>query len=130
MALYVLCHIIILTIKLMMVLFHCILYVAILIRDLTGDDIEVPRQVKFGLLVLWLPLFCYANNGLASPFLTSFEMVEVERAVDYAMSTLPSMDQEVILTNWVQDFAVSASDWPNLQWSYDRWCQSARELAV
>ncbi|CAK7338019.1 unnamed protein product [Dovyalis caffra] len=102
---------------------------AILIGDLTGDTV-ISSQVKFGLLALWLPLFCHANNGLAYPYLSSFEKIELERAMDEVISALPAMDQEVILTNWVQDFAVTASEWPNLQASYDRWCQSTRELAT
>ncbi|KAJ9189353.1 hypothetical protein P3X46_000661 [Hevea brasiliensis] len=102
---------------------------AILIGDLVGNKVEVSTEVKFRLLVLWIPLFCYANNGLSYPFLTSFEKIEVERAMDEAISTLPPMDQEVILINWLQDFTMCASDWPNLQVSYDRWCGGTRLLA-
>lgn len=102
---------------------------AILIGDLSCNNVEVSEQVKFRLLVLWIPLFCYANNGLSYPFLSSFEKVEVERALNEVISTLPAMDQEVILVNWLQDFTLCASDWPNLQVSYDRWCRCTRELA-
>ncbi|XP_002521651.2 uncharacterized protein LOC8268704 [Ricinus communis] len=103
---------------------------AILLADLSGDKVEVPRQVKFGLLALWIPLFCYANNGISYPFLTSFEKMQVERAMDEVISTLPAKDQEIILTNWLQDFTVCASDWPDLQVSYDRWCRYTREFGA
>ncbi|KAJ0038711.1 hypothetical protein Pint_23210 [Pistacia integerrima] len=103
----------------------------ILFGDLNRQDYwMVTREVKFKLLVLWIPLFCHANNGVAYPILSSFEKVEIQREMNEAISSLPAIDQEVILTNWVQDFAVSASDWPNLQLSYDRWCQSARQLVT
>ncbi|XP_065865577.1 uncharacterized protein [Euphorbia lathyris] len=102
---------------------------ATILRDLGNENIQVPNQVKFRLLVLWLPLFSHANNGLSYPFLTGFEKMEVERAMDQVISTLSATDQEVILTNWLQDFTISASDWPNLQLSYDRWCTSTRQLA-
>lgn len=106
-----------------------LLITGILFGDLNQqDDYLITREVKFKLLVLWIPLFCHANNGVAYPILSSFEKVEIQRAMNEAISSLPAIDQEVILTNWVQDFAVSASDWPNLQLSYDRWCQSARQM--
>ncbi|KAA8533376.1 hypothetical protein F0562_033091 [Nyssa sinensis] len=69
-----------------------------------------------------------SENGLAYPVLTGYEKAEMERTMDEVISTLPAMDQEVILTNWLQDFAISSSDWPNLQMSYDRWCRSTRKL--
>ncbi|CAI0416371.1 unnamed protein product [Linum tenue] len=106
---------------------------AILIGEMGGDrgeKVQVPGQVKSRLLVVWLPVLCHANNGLTYPVLTSIEKVGVERAIDDVMATLPGMDQEVILTNWIHDYTVTASDWPNLQVSYDRWCQSTRELAA
>ncbi|WCJ40076.1 hypothetical protein M5689_021009 [Euphorbia peplus] len=102
---------------------------AAILRDLADENVEVAVQVKFRLLVLWLPLFSHANNGLSYPFLTSLEKLEVERAMDDVISTLPASDQEIILINWLQDFTISSSDWPNLQHSYDRWCRSTRELA-
>ncbi|PON68232.1 BTB/POZ domain protein [Parasponia andersonii] len=103
---------------------------AMLFSELNQEDVEVSTEVKFRLLLLWLPLFCHAGNGFAYPVLTYFEKADVERAIDQAIWSLPPMDQEVILTNWIQDFAISASDWPNLQSSYDRWCQSTRNLVV
>ncbi|KFK39314.1 hypothetical protein AALP_AA3G228700 [Arabis alpina] len=101
---------------------------ALLIGELARDNTQVPGQVKFRLLANWLPLFSHARNGLAFPVLTGYERVEVERAIDKAISTLPALDQEILLTNWLQDFSVSASEWPNLTPAYDRWCQSTRLL--
>ncbi|XP_009590559.1 uncharacterized protein LOC107816961 [Nicotiana tabacum] len=103
---------------------------AILFGELKLMKNEVPRQVKFNILVLWLPLFCYADNGLSYPVLTGFEKVEMEKTMDELISSLPTIDQEVILTNWLQDFTTTSSDWPNLQKSYDLWCQSTRELVA
>ncbi|KAL6988819.1 hypothetical protein U1Q18_014573 [Sarracenia purpurea var. burkii] len=80
------------------------------------------------MLALWLPLLCYADNGLAFPVLTGYEKAETERTIDEVITSLPPMDQEVLLTNWLQDFSISPSDWPNLHISYDRWCQSTRKL--
>ncbi|XVF44564.1 hypothetical protein PTKIN_Ptkin02bG0134900 [Pterospermum kingtungense] len=101
---------------------------AILFGELTRKDLDIPRQVKFRLLLLWIPLFCHATNGLAYPVLTSLQKADMERAMDEVISSFTVMDQQVILTNWLQDYAVSVSDWPNLRLSYDRWCQSTREL--
>ncbi|KAK9275789.1 hypothetical protein L1049_023058 [Liquidambar formosana] len=103
---------------------------AMLFGEVSDKNMEVPVQVKFRLLVLWLPLFCYAGNGFAYPVLTSYEKAELERAMDEVISSLPAIDQEVVLTNWLQDFTMSASDWPNLQVSYNRWCQSTRQLVT
>ncbi|CAN6997407.1 unnamed protein product [Brassica oleracea var. botrytis] len=103
---------------------------ALLIGELARDTTQVPGQVKFRLLANWLPLFCHARNGLAFPVLTGYERVEVERAIDKAISTLPALDQEILLTNWLQDFSVSASEWPDLTPAYDRWCHSIRQMAV
>ncbi|MCL7045579.1 hypothetical protein MKW94_012402 [Papaver nudicaule] len=88
--------------------------------------VEAPRQVKYRLLLLWLPLLCYANNGLSYPVLTGIEKAETERVIDQVISTLPASDQEIILTNWLQDYTNCSSDWPNLQRSYDQWCRSSR----
>lgn len=101
---------------------------ATLFGELVRGEYEAPRQVKFHMLMLWLPLFCYAGNGLAFPVLTGYERTEVERVMEELIFSLPAADQEVILNNWLQDFTISSSDWPNLQRCYDRWCQSSRSL--
>ncbi|XP_038893039.1 uncharacterized protein LOC120081928 [Benincasa hispida] len=105
---------------------------ATLFRELMSKEIEevVRSEVKFRMLSLWLPLLCHARNGLAFPALMRYEKDETERAVNQIVGTLSPMDQELILTNWLQDYAISASEWPNLQPSYDRWCNSTRLLAA
>jgi len=103
---------------------------ALLIGELARDTTQVPGQVTFRLLANWLPLFSHARNGLAFPVLTGYERVEVERAIEKAISVLPALDQEIILTNWLQDYSLSASEWPNLQPAYDRWCDSTRQFFI
>ncbi|XP_057963374.1 uncharacterized protein LOC131154554 [Malania oleifera] len=104
---------------------------AILFKELIqGGAFEVSRQVKLRMLVLWLPLFCYAGNGVAYPILLGREKAEMERVLDEVISSLPITDQEIILTHWLHEFATSTSDWPNLQASYDRWCQFSRKLVI
>ncbi|KAK9140403.1 hypothetical protein Scep_010084 [Stephania cephalantha] len=103
---------------------------AILIEEIARGDLEVPRQVKFRILLLWLPLFCYSSNGLSYTILTGYEKAEMEKVIDEVISTLPLDDQEQILMNWMHDYATSASDWPNPQNSYYRWFHICRELLV
>ncbi|KAH0851959.1 hypothetical protein HID58_094351, partial [Brassica napus] len=103
---------------------------ALLIGEMARDGTQVPGQVKFRLLANWLPLFSHARLGLAFPVLTGYERVEVERAIDKAISTLPALDQEILLANWLQDFSVSATEWPNLTPAYDRWCNSTRQFVM
>ncbi|OWM63124.1 hypothetical protein CDL15_Pgr008040 [Punica granatum] len=99
-----------------------------LMRDHHQTAAAYSREVKVGILMLWLPLCCHASNGLSYPILTGLEKVEVERAMDQVISSLPQPDQELVLTTWFHDFTTSASDWPNLQVSYDRWCHCTRKL--
>ncbi|KAJ0264520.1 BTB/POZ domain protein [Hirschfeldia incana] len=103
---------------------------ALLIGEMARDGTQVPGQVKFRLLANWLPLFSHARLGLAFPVLTGYERVEVERAIDRAISTLPALDQEILLTNWLQDFSVSSTEWPDLTPAYDRWCNSTRQFVM
>lgn len=105
---------------------------ATLFRDLTRKGMEemITSEVKSRMLSLWLPLLCHAQNGLTFPALMRYEKDDTELAINQAIGTLSSMDQEVILTNWIQDYAISASEWPNLQPSYDRWCKATRQLAA
>ncbi|KAJ8546536.1 hypothetical protein K7X08_032610 [Anisodus acutangulus] len=58
------------------------------------------------------------DHGLSYPVLTGYEKVEMEKTMDEVISTLPTIDQEVILSNWLQDFTTTSADWPNLQKSY------------
>ncbi|RWW52519.1 hypothetical protein BHE74_00041052 [Ensete ventricosum] len=45
----------------------------------------------------------------------------MERALEDLIAGLPGEDQEIILRNWLEDFAASDSDWPNLQRCFHRW---------
>ncbi|CAI9096995.1 OLC1v1033275C1 [Oldenlandia corymbosa var. corymbosa] len=111
--------------------FQPLLCTAILIGEMGRPSLEdgIPDEVKFRVLALWIPLFCYAENGLSYPVLSGFEKAEMERIMNELITSLPSLDQEVILTNWLQDFtSTSSSDWPNLQVAYDKWCHSTRNL--
>ncbi|KAK4348204.1 hypothetical protein RND71_034543 [Anisodus tanguticus] len=80
-------------------------------------------------VVLWMKLWCngayllacllFLYHGLSYPVLTGYEKVEMEKTMDEVISTLPTIDPEVILSNWLQDFTTTSADWPNLQKSYD-----------
>lgn len=85
------------------------------------------REVRFRILLVWLPVLCYASNGLACPVLMGFERWEVEMVLEEVIFGLPWEDQEVVLRNWVEDFAATDSDWPNLQRCFERWCHNSRK---
>ncbi|XP_063938105.1 uncharacterized protein LOC108204513 isoform X2 [Daucus carota subsp. sativus] len=103
---------------------------AILFAEIIRCNIDVAREVKFRLLAIWIPMFCYAENGVSYPILTGYEKAETEKVMDQLISGMPVADQHIILTNWLQDFLISTSDWPNLQLSYDRWCHTSRKLVA
>ncbi|XP_077221233.1 uncharacterized protein LOC143854968 [Tasmannia lanceolata] len=103
---------------------------AILFKELGRGELEASRQLKFRSLILWLPLFCYASNGLTCPVFTVGEKAEMERVIEEVILSLPPSDQEIILSNWLQDFTISSSDWPNLQSCFDKWCRSSRKLLL
>lgn len=114
-------------------IFHILLcFSATLFRDLTRKDMEemVTSEVKFRMLCLWLPVLCHAQNGLTFPALMMYEKDDTEIAVNQVIGTLSPTDQEVIITNWLRDYAISTSEWPNLQPAYDRWCNSTRQFIV
>ncbi|KAL4361363.1 hypothetical protein GQ457_04G004560 [Hibiscus cannabinus] len=102
---------------------------AFLIGELTRKDLRIAKHVKFRLLVLWIPLFCHASNGHSYPILMSFRKAGIEKTIDEVISSFPARDQEV-LTHWLENYAVSVSDWPNLGLAYDRWCRCTRESIV
>eukprot|EP01018_Ginkgo_biloba_P011440 Gb_30597 [translate_table: standard] len=99
-----------------------------LFKEMAMGSLDISEQVRFKLLILWLPLFCYALNGVDSPVLSALEKVEVERVLEKTISSLSELDQEVVLANWLHDYAFSSSDWPNLQNCYDAWCHASRKL--
>ncbi|XP_039134324.1 uncharacterized protein LOC120271712 [Dioscorea cayenensis subsp. rotundata] len=102
---------------------------AMLVREMAKGEWErMGRQVRFGIVAIWLPLLCYARNGVTAPVLVGLERWELERAIEELIGTLPLDDQEIILGNWLEDFAASDSNWPNLQGSFERWCCQSRKL--
>ncbi|KAH9323460.1 hypothetical protein KI387_018099 [Taxus chinensis] len=101
---------------------------ALLFKEMVRGDIEISEQARFKSLILWLPLMCYAMNGIDTPVLSALEKAEVERVLEKIISSLSEMDQEVILANWLHDYMFSSSDWPNLESCYDAWCHSSRKL--
>ncbi|KAG1361205.1 BTB/POZ domain-containing protein [Cocos nucifera] len=100
----------------------------LLLRELARGEWEAAREVRFGILALWLPLLCYASHGMTSPMLSGMEKWEMERVIEDLIAGLPWDDQEIILRNWLEDFSASDSDWPNLSRSFDRWCRYSRKL--
>lgn len=101
---------------------------ALLFKEMVRGDIEISERAKLKSLILWLPLMCYAMNGIDTPVLSALEKADVERVLDKIISNLSEMDQEVVLANWLHDYMFSSSDWPNLQNCYDAWCHSSRKL--
>ncbi|GLJ32571.1 hypothetical protein SUGI_0655170 [Cryptomeria japonica] len=101
---------------------------ALLFKEMVRSDIEISERAKFKSLILWLPLMCYAMNGIDTPVLSAIEKADVERVLEKIISNLSEIDQEVILANWLHDYVFSSSDWPNLQNCYDAWCHSSRKL--
>ncbi|KAG6558106.1 hypothetical protein Mapa_000287 [Marchantia paleacea] len=102
---------------------------ALLSREVVSGRMEVAREVRFKLLLLWIPLFCTATHGVDGVIFNTAEKAEVERTLEMAIRTLPESDQEVILAIWLQEYALSSSDWPNLQNCYDGWCHATRKLS-
>lgn len=101
---------------------------ALLFKEMAKADFDISDQARFKSLILWLPLLCYAMNGVDSPVLSASEKAEVERMLEKTISRLSTLDQEMVLANWLHDYTFSASDWPNLQHCYDAWCDTSRKL--
>lgn len=80
------------------------------------------------LVLLWLPLLCNATHGGDGPIFSSSEKCDAERLLEQAIMGLPQADQELILSTWLQEYAMSQSDWPNLQNCFNNWCHATRKL--
>eukprot|EP00252_Welwitschia_mirabilis_P015904 TRINITY_DN35290_c0_g1_i1.p1 TRINITY_DN35290_c0_g1~~TRINITY_DN35290_c0_g1_i1.p1 ORF type:complete len:435 (-),score=61.62 TRINITY_DN35290_c0_g1_i1:248-1552(-) len=98
------------------------------LKEIAKDDFKVSDETKFKMLILWLPLLCYATNGIDSPVLSALERAEVEKVLERTISGFSELDQEVVLASWLNDYAFSSSDWPNLERCYDSWCQASRKM--
>ena len=92
------------------------------------DDTKIPQEAHIKLVLLWLPLLCNATHGGDGPIFSSTEKVNAQRVLERAILCLPESDQELILSTWLQEYAMSPSDWPNLQNCYHDWCHATRKL--
>lgn len=90
---------------------------------------EVAEDAKIKVLVLWLPLLCNATHGGDGPIFSSLEKASNQKVLEQLIKLLPDMDQEAVLSIWLQEFAFSASDWPDLEPCYTGWCRVARNQA-
>jgi hypothetical protein len=102
---------------------------ALLCKGLAGNTI-IPQEVCFQLVLLWLPLLCTATHGGDGPIFNSVEKGDAESQLQRLVAALPEPDQEQILSSWLQEYAMSQSNWPNLQTCYNSWCCSVRKLEV
>jgi hypothetical protein len=100
---------------------------ALLCRELAGES-QVSHGVRLKLVLLWLPLLCNATHGGDGPIFTSLEKTDAERLLESAILCMSVSDQELILSTWLQEYALSQSDWPNLQNCYNVWRQETRKL--
>jgi hypothetical protein len=71
---------------------------------------------------------CYATHAGDGPIFNSLEKGDAERQLERLVAALPEADQELVLSTWLQHYAMSQSDWPNLQSCYDAWCYTTRKL--
>lgn len=102
---------------------------ALLCKDLLGNT-KFPRETCLQLVLTWLPLLCNANHGGDGPIFSSQEKENAERELERLVSALPEMDQEQVLSTWLQAYAMSQSDWPNLINCFHTWCLASRKLEV
>ncbi|KAL2607745.1 hypothetical protein R1flu_026318 [Riccia fluitans] len=101
---------------------------ALLIDGMMSGKVEVSRETKFKMLLHWIPLFCTATHGVDGVIFNNSEKAEAQETLDQAIRSLPESDQEVLLAIWLQEYAMSLSDWPNLQNCYYNWCHTVRKL--
>ncbi|ESQ31469.1 hypothetical protein EUTSA_v10004757mg [Eutrema salsugineum] len=89
------------------------------------------REIKKKMLTSWLPLLCRASNGADKPVLRSVERAELEKVLEKMISKLKEEEQEQVLSLWIHHYtSCSSSDWPDLNGSYVRWCDSSRQLLL
>lgn len=105
------------------------LIAALLCKGLVVNT-NIPQEVRLQLVILWLPLLCNATHGGDGPIFNSVEKGDAERQLERLVAALPETDQEQVLSTWLQEYAMSQSDWPNLQKCYNSWCSSMRKLEV
>ncbi|XP_050210263.1 uncharacterized protein LOC126660692 [Mercurialis annua] len=106
-------------------------------KDLGFEEIDEMKQQqqiesKKKMLMAWVPLLCRASNGTDVPVLSSSERAELERVLEELIEMLEEEeDQERVLSLWLHHFtSCPNSDWPNLQPSYNKWCNLSRKLLI
>uniref|UniRef100_A0A1J3JKW8 Uncharacterized protein n=1 Tax=Noccaea caerulescens TaxID=107243 RepID=A0A1J3JKW8_NOCCA len=93
------------------------------------EEGEKWREIKKKMLISWIPLLCRASNGAEKPVLRSGERAELEKVLEKMISELKEEEQEQVLSLWLHHYtSCSSSDWPDLNGSYVRWCDSSRKL--
>eukprot|EP00249_Psilotum_nudum_P020526 c27743_g1_i1 orf=543-1796(-) len=100
-----------------------------MLKELVSQEIKSSTDVKLKLLLLWLPLFCCSKNVCDTPLFTYTEKVEVVSLLEKIIMSLPASNQETVLTSWLQEYSLSSSDWPNLQYCYESWYMSYCKFA-
>ncbi|CAN7004974.1 hypothetical protein Bca4012_053165 [Brassica carinata] len=103
---------------------------ALLFKEAAAGE-EKWGEIKKKMFTSWLPLLCRASNGADKPVLRSVERAELEKVLEKMISELEEEEQEQVLSLWLHHYtACSASDWPDLNGSYVRWCNSSRQLLL
>lgn len=104
----------------------CLLRVSVmLLKDFALCESE-SSCVKVDLLLIWLPLFCHAKIGFDFPSLTRSEKADTLSDLEQSITTLPLLDQEMVLSCWLREYVSSTSEWPNLQECFEKWCSYVR----
>lgn len=91
---------------------------------------NIPHEVCLQLVLSWLPLLCNATHGGDSPIFNTEQKRDLEKQLEQLVAGLPDSDQEQVLSTWLHEYAMSQSDFPNLQKCYSTWCSSMRKLEV
>ncbi|KAG0612273.1 hypothetical protein M758_6G014700 [Ceratodon purpureus] len=94
------------------------------------ENTGTPHEVCVNLILAWLPLLCIATHGGDGPIFNSLEKGDLERELERLVVSLPETDQEQVLSTWLEHYAMSQSEWPNLQNCYNAWCYTTRKLEL
>jgi hypothetical protein len=78
-------------------------------------------SLKARLLVMWLPLFCNVRSAHDAPSFSASEKSDLLLILEHTIGSLCFWEQEIVLSCWLQLFARSPFDWPNLQRCFESW---------